>query len=122
MLALILLDVALVLRHQRLLRVQLLFRNGVGREQHLVALQIDLGVVEQSLVVRQRTLSQFQLNLIGPRVDLDEDLAFLDQIAFVEIHLHQLAVDARLDGDGIERGYVAEPVQIDRNTGASNLG
>ena len=43
--------------------------------QQLVTLQIHLRVGQQSLVARQRGLRQIQLNLIGPRVDLDQDLA-----------------------------------------------
>ncbi len=82
---LILLDGALVLRHQRALRIQLLAGNGIRLEQFLVALQIDLGVVQQSLVVRQRGLSHVELHLIRPRVDFGQNLALLDQIAFVEI-------------------------------------
>ena len=66
-------------------------------------------------------MSQFQLNLIRPRVDLDQDLPFLDQIAFVEIHFHQLAVDPRLDRNRVESSHVAQPVQIDRDAGACDL-
>ena len=76
-------------------------------KQLLVTLKIYLRVVQQSLVVRQRGFRHIQLNLIWPRIYLDQDLALLDQIAFVEIHLHKLAVDPRLDRNGVESGHVA---------------
>ncbi len=40
-----------------------------------VALEIDLGVVQQRLVARQRAFGQIELNLIRPRIDLGQDLA-----------------------------------------------
>ena len=118
----ILLDRGLVLRNQRGLRIQLLFRNRVGRDRALVALQIELRVIQQSLIARQRAFGQIQLNLIRPGVDLGQDLSRLHQIAFVEIHFHQLAVDPRLDRYGVEGGHVAQPVQVDRDGGARDFG
>ena len=73
----VLLDGGFVLRDERDLRVQLLLRNGLGRSQHLVALDIHLRVVQQRLIVRQRRLRQLELHLIRPRVDLGQDLSLL---------------------------------------------
>ena len=51
--------------------------------------------------------------LVGPRVDLGEEVALLDHLPFLEADLHQLARDLRLDGDGGERRHGAE--RVDRN-------
>ena len=37
--------------------------------------------------------------------------ALLDGIAFVEIRLHILAINTRLDRNGIERSYVAKSIK-----------
>ena len=118
---LILLDGGFVLRDQRDLRIQLLARNGIRLHQFRVARQIQFGVVQQSLVVRQRSFRQIQLNLVRPRVDLDDGLTFLDKIAFVEIHFHQLAVDPRFDRNGIKGLHIAQPRENHRHAGARHL-
>ena len=57
------LDRALNLAHQRALGVHLLAGDGVLRQQGLIALQVDAGVVELRLVARQRALGLQQLLL-----------------------------------------------------------
>ncbi len=109
-----------VLRDQRDLRVELLLRHGVGLDQLAVAIDVHLGVAEQRLVVRERGFREFELNLIRSRVDLGEHLAFLDVVAFLEVHLHELAVDARLERHRVERRHVAEAVQHDRDARTSD--
>ena len=118
----VLLDRRLVLRDQRGLRIQLLFGHRVGLEQLLVALEVDLRVVEQRLVLRQRGLRRLELHLVRPRIDLGQHLARLDEVAFLKVDLHQLAVDARLDRHRVERGHVAEALQIDGNAGPPDGG
>jgi len=61
------------------------------------------------------------LDLIGARVDLRQELAFLDQIAFVKMQFHQLTVDPRFDRDGVISSHVPYPVLNDRNAGACDL-
>jgi len=60
-------------------------------------------------------------DIVHPRVDLDQFLALLDQIALVEIHFHQLAIDPRLDRHVVVSSHVAQPVQINRDAGACDL-
>ncbi len=79
---------AVVLRDQGDLRVQLLFRNRVVGDSAFITFQIELGVVEQSLIARERGFGKIQCGLIGARVDFEKHLTLFDQIPFVEIHLH----------------------------------
>ena len=53
--------------------------------------------------------------LVGAGVDLKQELALLDGLAFVEIDLQQLAVDAAVQRDGVVRGDRAERGEVDRN-------
>ena len=52
-------------------------------------------------------------DLIGPLIDLREEVALLDHLPFGESDLGQLAVDLGLHGDGRERGDGAERVDDD---------
>ncbi len=87
-----------------------------------VALQIDLGVGQQSLIVRERGLRHIELHLVRTRIDLGQHLALFHQIAFVEADLHQLAVHARFDSDRIEGGDISQIVQHHGDAGARDLG
>src|ERR1700683_2815801 len=71
--------------------------------------------------MRQPRCRESQRCLIRTGVDLTQNLALLNEIAFVEIDLHQLPVDARLDRDRIESGNVTETVQINRNAGTADF-
>ena len=104
---------ALILRDQRDLRVERLARHRVLRGQPLVAREIDLRALQQRLVARQIALGLRQRRLIGPRVDLGDQIAFLDLVAFLEIDLDQIAADLASDRDGRERGDGAERIEID---------
>ena len=77
-------DRALVLRHQRGLGVELLTRHGVLRGKALVARKIDLRAFQQRFVARELTALLRQRRLIGPRIDLGEQIALLDLVAFLE--------------------------------------
>jgi hypothetical protein len=68
------LDRRLVLAHERLLRVDLLLGDRVLREQRLVALEVDLRVGEQRLVLRHLALRLAELHLERARVDVGEHL------------------------------------------------
>ena len=82
--ALVRLHRALVLAHQRLLRVDLLLRDRVLREQRPVALEVDLRVLEQRLVLGHLADGLRQLHLERPRIDLGEQVAGLDDLPFAE--------------------------------------
>ena len=56
----------------------------------------------------ERALCLLERHLERPRIDLEQEVALLDQLALGKTDLLQLAVDLRLDGDGRERGHGAE--------------
>src|SRR5579871_4933824 len=63
----------------------------------------------------QRAFRLLEHHLEGTRVDLAEHVAFLHEIAFLKVNLHQLAVDTRLHSDRVESCDVPEAIEIDRN-------
>jgi hypothetical protein len=101
--------------------IKLLLCNCVLVKSGFVAIQVDSRFIQDGLVTRQRALSHFQLNLIGPRVDLEENLTLLDQISFVKMNFHYLAVNPGLDGNCVESTNVAEAVEIYGDAGAHDL-
>ena len=82
---------AFILAHQRGLGVDLLVGDRVLRLQILVALQVELGVLEQRLIALQRPLHLIQRRLKTARIDLGQQLPCLDLVAFLEMQLDQLA-------------------------------
>jgi len=78
------LDGAFILAHQRLLGVQLLLGNRVLRDQHPVALHVELGVLQQRLVPRHLALGLGQLDFERPGVDFREHISCLDDLPFSE--------------------------------------
>ena len=56
-----------------------------------------------------------ELRLIGPRVDLREQVTRLHVLAFGERHLLEFAIHARLDGYRVERLDRPEAVEVDRH-------
>ena len=87
-----------------LLSIELLFRNGVLRQQRRVPLEIQLSVRQQCFVVRQLPLGLLEHHLIGPGIDEREILPFFYVIPFLESHGHQFAIDERPD-----RGCMRRP-------------
>ena len=81
-----------VLRHQEALVVDLLLRDRVLFAQRLVALQVGLRLLQQALVARQRPLRLLQRHLVRPWIDLRQEVAHFDELAFLEADLGQLAV------------------------------
>ena len=84
---------ALQLAHQRFLGIDLLACDGILLEQLAVTLQVQLRILELSLIPGQRTLHLGQRSRKAARVDLGQQLACLDLIAFLEMQLEQLARD-----------------------------
>ncbi|KAG1433764.1 hypothetical protein G6F57_021933 [Rhizopus arrhizus] len=62
--------------------IQLRARHGFLARQAPVALQIGLGVVQQRLGARQFSLGGGQRGQVGPGVDLGQQLAPRDGLAF----------------------------------------
>jgi hypothetical protein len=104
---------ASTVRHQRRLGVELLTRHGILRGKALVARKIDLRAFQLRFVARELTALLRQRRLIGPRIDLGEQVAFLDLVAFLEHHLDQIAADLGADGDACERCYRSQRIELD---------
>ena len=82
---------ALILCDQRHLGIECLARHRILRGQPLIAGEIDLRALEQRLVARQIAVGLGEGGFIRPRVDLDEQIALLDLVAFLENDLLQVA-------------------------------
>jgi hypothetical protein len=76
--------------------------------------QVLLGVGEAGLVLRQLGCDVIEAGLKRRRVDLRQQVALLDDLAFLESHPLDLAVHARPHGDGVGRLHCAEPIQGQR--------
>ena len=66
------------------------------------------------------TLVALQLRLIGAVVDLGQEIALFDELAFLKRHLDKLAVDLRLYRYGIERADGAQLGQDDADVAGIN--
>ena len=100
---------------QRNLGVQRLVRHGILRRQALVAGEIDLRALQQGLVARELSALLRERCFIGPRIDLGEQVAFLDLVAFLEDDANQIAADLGSDGDGGKRGDGPQRIEVDSN-------
>ena len=79
--ALVVFHRSLILQHQLFLVFQRLPRNGVFGPGILIALQVHLRFGQQVLVALQRALRLLQLRLVGPGIDIDQRIAFMDRSA-----------------------------------------
>ncbi|MNV21527.1 hypothetical protein D3C71_1124650 [compost metagenome] len=62
-----------------------------------------------------------EAGLQGARVDLGEQVALLDFLAFLEVDTDQLAADLRADGDGVHRRHGSQRAGIDRHVLAGGI-
>ena len=91
---------------------------GVGA----VARELRFGLVEQRLIADEIGLGLLQRRLERPRIDHEELVALLDDVAFVEERLLQLAGDLRADRNGGVRLDVADGRDVDRHVLLRDLG
>lgn len=106
---------------RRLLRVELLPRNGILLGESGVAHKVELRVLEIRLVLRLFRDCLIERRLIRARIDLNENVAFLDHLALFEVDLDDLAIDSASHKNGLVRFDDAEPVQIDWEIGFFRL-
>ena len=97
--------------HQRGLVGHLLLRDGVLRQQRLIARQVHLGIGQGGAVARQLAANLIQRRLIGARIDLRQGITLLDHLAFGEIQLDQHAADLRPHRRGGERRHRAQRIE-----------
>jgi hypothetical protein len=121
-LAAIRLDHALVLAHQRFLRIHLLPGDGVLREQGAIAREVELGVLEERRVLQKLTLGLGELHLERARVYFGQQVAVLHQLAFLEAKAHQLAIHAAFHRDDVAWRDVAKTFHIDGDVALSCRG
>ena len=91
----------------------MLLGDRILPSERLVALQVGLRLRQQALIVGQRALRLLQRRTVRPRVDLRQEVALLDHLAFLEADLLELAVDLRLHRHRVERCHGAQLVQDD---------
>ena len=115
------LDGGLELIDLGLLLIDSLLRADAFVHQVLEACEILLVGNELGLVLGALGVGLVERGLERPSIDDCERVAFLDVLAFGEIHDLQLAVDLAADGDGIRRLHRAEPVEIDRHVPCRNF-
>ena len=115
-------DRRLVLGDQRLLVRHLLLGDRILLAQRQIAVEIALRLGEQRLVLGQLALRLRERGLVGSRIDLGEEVALLDDLAFVEPQLLQLARDLGADGHGLEGRDGAERVDGDRHVAERDSG
>ncbi len=109
------LDRVLQLRHRRLLAGQLLLRGKSLAGQRFIPIEIGLRIGEMGLVAAQRRLCLIELRLIGARIDLGEQIAGLDRLAFLEVDAYQQPRDLAADRRRVQRRHRAEAGQDDRH-------
>ena len=98
-------DRGFVLGDQRNLVGDLLHRDRVLLGELLKAGEVALRLAQQRLVLGQLPLRLGQRRLVGPRIDLGDEVALLDRLAFGKADVLQRAGDLGADGHGLERRH-----------------
>ena len=115
-------DLTFVLLNHSRLGVDLLTGDGVLGQQRLIALQVELGVREKRLIVGQGALRLLQGHAVRAWIDLGQQLALSDHLAFLEVHGHQIAGDTRGDSRCHRGCHSAQCVHGDRYLADDRLG
>ena len=98
-----------------LLQVDVLLGFGVLEHERLEPGEVLHGGDQRRFIQRFVRFGGVERGLIEPRIDLGQDIAAADALAFLEEHLLQLAVDLGVDADSEQRLHRAEPGEIDRH-------
>lgn len=80
-------------------------------QQRCVSRKVLLRVCEVGLVLGFVGERELELRLIGPGIDLEQQIAFFDVMALDKRHSCDVAVDAAFDGHRVERLNRSEPAQ-----------
>ena len=113
---------ALVLLHDVDLILVLLPGDRILLGQFLIAREVDLRLRQHALVARQLALVLGLQKLVGPRVDLRQEVALLDRLSFGEGDFRELTVDLGLHGDRRDRRDGAERVDDDADIAGADRG
>ena len=108
-------DRRLVLGDQRNLVGDLLHGDRILLGELLKAGEVALRLAQQRLVLGQLPLRLGQRRLIGARIDLGDEVALLDRLAFGEADALQRSGDLGADGHGLERRHRSQGVDGQRH-------
>ena len=89
--------------HDRHAVVEGLLRDDLPLHQRLAAHDVEVGVLHLGLGRKQLGLRLLQRALERPRIDHEQQVALLDGLAVLEVHLGEIAGDARAHLDGLDR-------------------
>src|SRR5262249_36316834 len=104
---------AIKLSDLRLLRIELLLRDHAFFEEQLEALEVDFCVFARSLILGKLSFCLFELDLKRTRIDFGEQFALLDELAFLESDIHELALNAIANRDSVQRSDCSEAIKED---------
>ena len=88
----------------------------------MITLQVQIDIGEIGLVLLLLGLGLIERCLVRARIDLGEQVALVDQLAFVEGNLVDLAVDAGAHDDRVEGLNGSKAGQVDRKVGFLDRG
>src|SRR5215831_855159 len=114
-------DDPLGLGNESLLSRHLLFGNRVLRKKTLVARQVDFCVLQDGLITHELPFVLFQLSLVGSGIDLHQQVALLDDIAFMVEDVDQFSIHTRPYGHRIDRCYRPQAGQINADISTRRL-
>src|SRR5256885_4239653 len=104
---------AIKLTNQCCLGIELLLRDDAFFKEQLITLKIDLGVLPLRLVFSKLSQSLLKLDLEGTRINLGEEISFVEKLTFLKRDAAELAIDATANRDGVEGGDRAKAIEID---------
>jgi hypothetical protein len=106
-----------ILLDERRLSIELLVSHRILGDQTVIALEIELRIIEQRLILDFHRLRLRERRRIGTRINLGDDVPGVDLLALGEIHLEDLAVHPALDQNAIEGLHRAQGRKINRHVG-----
>ena len=108
-------DGAFFLQHQFFLIVQGLLRNCFARPRFAIAVQIHLCLGQQILIPLQRALGLQQIRLVRAGIDIDQRVAFADDLTFPVVHRGDNSVHLAGDRTGIDRRDGSDRIEVETN-------
>jgi len=103
---------------RRSLRVELLPGQNPLCDEILVAIEVELRVLQRGLIFGGLPFRLGELHLERPRIELGEQVTFVDDLTFRERHLGELSIDAASHRHRIQRRGRANAGQVDAHVAA----
>src|SRR5260370_6744737 len=103
-LALVRRDGAIELPNQRCLSVKLLLRDDAFFKQKLESFEIYFGVSALRLIFGELPQSLCKLDLERTRIDLSEQISFVDELPLLECDANELTIHATANRNSVEGG------------------